>query len=148
MDYIHRCVFLGGTVTESPTITDQCGLSRRPSCSPWDDVRSPSGDTIFILQNGRDLGIMCGGMWTQCHLATCDDLTLMEGFWCGLEDDIRFVMPRAAVLVVKKLHQFRTVDRRIGFHRGRSGVQPMVITCGRHSAVRDPPAVRRSSSSE
>ncbi|KAL0181346.1 hypothetical protein M9458_023752, partial [Cirrhinus mrigala] len=29
------------------------------------------------------------------HLATCDDLTLMEGFWCGLEEDIRFIMPRA-----------------------------------------------------
>lgn len=30
-----------------------------------------------------------------CHLTTCDDLTLMEGFWCGLEDEILFIMPRA-----------------------------------------------------
>ncbi|KAL0150393.1 hypothetical protein M9458_054210, partial [Cirrhinus mrigala] len=29
-----------------------------------------------------------------CHLASCDDVCLMEGFWCGLDDDIRFVMPR------------------------------------------------------
>ncbi len=30
-----------------------------------------------------------------CQLTTCDDLALMEGFLCGLEDDIRFIMPRA-----------------------------------------------------
>ncbi len=30
-----------------------------------------------------------------CQLVTCDDLTLMEGFWCGLEDDIRSVMSKA-----------------------------------------------------
>ncbi len=31
----------------------------------------------------------------HCQLATCDDLTLMEGFWCGLVEDIRLVMRRA-----------------------------------------------------
>ncbi len=30
-----------------------------------------------------------------CQLVTCDDLTLMEGFQCGLEDDVRSVMPKA-----------------------------------------------------
>ncbi|KAL0177683.1 hypothetical protein M9458_026577, partial [Cirrhinus mrigala] len=37
---------------------------------------------------------MCGSLWTIVILP-CDDLTLMEGFWYGLEEDIRFVMPRA-----------------------------------------------------
>ncbi len=41
-----------------------------------------------------------------------------------------------SVLVIEELHQLRTVDRRIEFHRGRDGVQPAVITCGCHSAVR------------
>ncbi|KAL0157867.1 hypothetical protein M9458_045943, partial [Cirrhinus mrigala] len=27
-------------------------------------------------------------------LVSCDDVCLMEGFWCGLDDDIRFVVPR------------------------------------------------------
>uniref|UniRef100_A0A672QS63 DnaJ homolog subfamily C member 11 n=1 Tax=Sinocyclocheilus grahami TaxID=75366 RepID=A0A672QS63_SINGR len=30
----------------------------------------------------------------------------------------------------KEIHQLCAVDRRIGFHRGRSGVQPGVVTCG------------------
>ncbi|ROJ29139.1 hypothetical protein DPX16_13583 [Anabarilius grahami] len=29
-----------------------------------------------------------------CHQVTCDDVTLMEGFWCGLDKDIRFLMPK------------------------------------------------------
>ncbi len=41
-----------------------------------------------------------------------------------------------SVLVVEELHQLCTVDRRIELHRGRDGVQPAVITYGRHSAVR------------
>ncbi len=29
-----------------------------------------------------------------CHHASCDDICLMEGFWRGLNGDIRFIMPR------------------------------------------------------
>lgn len=29
-----------------------------------------------------------------CRQATCDDVCLMEGFKCGLDEDLRFVMPR------------------------------------------------------
>ncbi len=40
------------------------------------------------------------------------------------------------MLVIEELHQLRSVDRRIELHRGRDGVQPAVITCVCHSAVR------------
>ncbi len=44
---------------------------------------SPSGATIFIMQDGRDLEDFVQEFVDFCQLATCDDLTLMEGFWCG-----------------------------------------------------------------
>lgn len=28
-----------------------------------------------------------------CHRATCNVLTLMQGFWYGLEEEIRFLVP-------------------------------------------------------
>ncbi len=62
---------------------------------PKGDIRSPLGATIFFFQNGRDLDDYVREYVDKCHLATFDDLTLIEEFWCGLEDDIHFVMPRA-----------------------------------------------------
>ncbi|XP_058637522.1 uncharacterized protein LOC131543775 [Onychostoma macrolepis] len=67
------------------------------------------------------------------QLATCDDLTLMEGFWCRLDDDIHLVMPRADPCWSLKNY--------IDF--------ALWITCGRHSAVSPlsvPPVVPQLSS--
>lgn len=61
--------------------------------APKDD-NSPSGATIFIFQNGQELEDYVLEFVDKCHLSTCDSLTLMEGFWCGLDEEIRFVMPR------------------------------------------------------
>ncbi|KAI2647746.1 hypothetical protein H4Q32_023971 [Labeo rohita] len=51
------------------------------------------GITIFIFQNGRDLEDYVEEFVDTCHSASCDDVCLMEGFRCGLDDDLRFVMP-------------------------------------------------------
>ncbi|KAL0162119.1 hypothetical protein M9458_041515, partial [Cirrhinus mrigala] len=53
------------------------------------------GKTIFIFQDGRDLEDYVEEFISISHLASCDDVCLMEGFWCGLDDDLRFVMPKA-----------------------------------------------------
>ncbi|XP_073679963.1 uncharacterized protein [Garra rufa] len=53
----------------------------------------PDGYTTFIFQDGRDLEDYVEEFISICHLASCDDVCLMEGFWCGLDDDLRFVMP-------------------------------------------------------
>ncbi len=63
--------------------------------APKGGGNSHSGATIFIFQDGRDLEEFVEDFVNHCHLTTCDDLTLMEGFWCGLVEDIRLVMPRA-----------------------------------------------------
>ncbi|KAL0202454.1 hypothetical protein M9458_000472, partial [Cirrhinus mrigala] len=47
------------------------------------------GFTVFIFQNGRDLEDYV----EECHRAICDDVCLMEGFRCGLDDDLRFALP-------------------------------------------------------
>ncbi|XP_050959910.1 uncharacterized protein LOC127161286 [Labeo rohita] len=52
------------------------------------------GRTIYIFQDGRDLEDYVEEFISICHLANCDDVCLMEGFWCGLDDDLRFVMPQ------------------------------------------------------
>ncbi|KAL0160503.1 hypothetical protein M9458_044228, partial [Cirrhinus mrigala] len=52
------------------------------------------GINIFIFQNGRDLEDYVEEFVGICHHAKCDDVCLMEGFRCGLDDDLRFVMPR------------------------------------------------------
>ncbi|KAI2654669.1 Disintegrin and metalloproteinase domain-containing protein 29 [Labeo rohita] len=52
------------------------------------------GRTIYIFQDGRDLEDYVEEFISICHLASCDDVCLMEGFWCGLDDDLRFVMPQ------------------------------------------------------
>ncbi|KAL0182205.1 hypothetical protein M9458_021580, partial [Cirrhinus mrigala] len=52
------------------------------------------GFTIFIFQNGRYLEDYVEEFVGTCHRASCDDVCLMEGFRCGLDDDLRFVMPR------------------------------------------------------
>ncbi|KAL0162265.1 hypothetical protein M9458_041661, partial [Cirrhinus mrigala] len=52
------------------------------------------GFTILIFQNGRDLEDYMEEFVGTCHRASCADVCLMEGFRCGLDDDLRFVMPR------------------------------------------------------
>ncbi|KAL0165109.1 hypothetical protein M9458_040862, partial [Cirrhinus mrigala] len=52
------------------------------------------GFTIFIFQNGRDLEDYVEEFVNTCHRASCDNVCLMKGFRCGLDDDLRFVMPR------------------------------------------------------
>ncbi|KAL0157415.1 hypothetical protein M9458_048661, partial [Cirrhinus mrigala] len=51
------------------------------------------GFTIFIFQNGRDLEDYVEEFVGTCHCAICDDVCLMEGFRCGLDDDLRFALP-------------------------------------------------------
>ncbi|KAL0191910.1 hypothetical protein M9458_010206, partial [Cirrhinus mrigala] len=51
------------------------------------------GFTVFIFQNGRDLEDYVEEFVGTCHRASCDDVCLMEGFKCGLDDDLRFAMP-------------------------------------------------------
>ncbi len=48
-----------------------------------------SGGTVFIFQNGCNLEDYVEEFLDTCHHASCDDICLMEGFWCGLDDDIR-----------------------------------------------------------
>lgn len=33
---------------------------------------------------------------TISHQVAFDDVTLMDGFWCGLDEDIHFLMPRGS----------------------------------------------------
>ncbi|KAL1254475.1 hypothetical protein QQF64_016704 [Cirrhinus molitorella] len=53
-----------------------------------------SGATMFFFQRGRDLELYVEEFLNICHQATCDDICLMEGFRCGLDDDLLFVMLR------------------------------------------------------
>ncbi|KAL0166713.1 hypothetical protein M9458_038557 [Cirrhinus mrigala] len=52
------------------------------------------GITIFIFQNGRDLEDYVEEFVSTCHRASCNEVCLMEGFRCGLDNDLRFIMPR------------------------------------------------------
>ncbi|KAL0190782.1 hypothetical protein M9458_013480, partial [Cirrhinus mrigala] len=52
-----------------------------------------NGATIFVFQHGRDLDLYVEEFLNTWHQATCDDVCLMEGFCCRLDDDLRFVMP-------------------------------------------------------
>ncbi|KAL0149713.1 hypothetical protein M9458_054996 [Cirrhinus mrigala] len=73
--------------------------------------------TIFIFQNGRDLEDYMEEFVDTCHRASCDDVCLMEGFRCGLDDDLRHATWRS-LLDPAKLHQLRIVDERINVHMG------------------------------
>ncbi len=52
------------------------------------------GGTVFVFQHGSDLECYVEEFLDICHRAACDDVCLMEGFRCGLDEDLRFVMPR------------------------------------------------------
>ncbi|KAL0189545.1 hypothetical protein M9458_016644, partial [Cirrhinus mrigala] len=52
------------------------------------------GGTVFVFQNGRDLELYMEEFLDICHLAICNEVCLMEGFLCGLDEDLRFVMLR------------------------------------------------------
>ncbi|KAL0194554.1 hypothetical protein M9458_008126, partial [Cirrhinus mrigala] len=49
--------------------------------------------TILIFQDGRDLEDYVEEFVGTCHHALCDDVCLMEGFRCGLDDDLHFALP-------------------------------------------------------
>ncbi len=51
-----------------------------------------NGRTVFIFQDGRDSDYV-EELLNTCHRASCDDVCLMEGFRCGLDGEIRFVLP-------------------------------------------------------
>lgn len=50
----------------------------------------PNGATIFMLQGGRDLEEHVKEFVGVSHLAQCNDIALMKGFWIELDDE----MPR------------------------------------------------------
>ncbi len=47
---------------------------------------------MFIFQNGRCVEDYVEEFMDTCHQATCSDLTLMEGFRVGLDEQIQMVM--------------------------------------------------------
>lgn len=49
---------------------------------------------VFIVQNVWDLEDYVEQFVNICHRTTYDNLTLMEGFRCGLDDEIRFLMSK------------------------------------------------------
>ncbi|KAF4099569.1 hypothetical protein G5714_019695 [Onychostoma macrolepis] len=49
--------------------------------------------TVFIFQDGHNLEDYVKEFLSTCHWPSCDDICLMEGFRCGLDDKIRFVLP-------------------------------------------------------
>lgn len=55
---------------------------------------SPSGATIFMFQGVRDLEEYVEEFVGVSHLAQCNHIVLLEGFWIGLCDEIWLVMQR------------------------------------------------------
>ncbi|KAF4118917.1 hypothetical protein G5714_000968 [Onychostoma macrolepis] len=51
------------------------------------------GGTVFIFQDGRCLEDYVEEFIDTCHQAICSDLTLMEGFRVGLDEEMQIVMP-------------------------------------------------------
>ncbi len=63
--------------------------------TPRSNDRNQSTILRFLFQNGLELELYVQDFLNCCGWAAGDDLTLMEGFWYGLDDSIRFVMPMA-----------------------------------------------------
>ncbi|KAL1259022.1 hypothetical protein QQF64_009599 [Cirrhinus molitorella] len=98
-----------------------------------------SGATMFLFQRGRDLELYVEEFLNICHQATCDDICLMEGFRCGQDDDLRFVMP---LLDPTELHQLCTMDLRIPVGEvddDRSLVQPHQTDVAQTDPEHSPP---------
>ncbi|KAL1260180.1 hypothetical protein QQF64_008007 [Cirrhinus molitorella] len=53
---------------------------------------TPYWMAVFIFQDRQYLEDY--GFINICHRARCDDVCLIGGFCCGLDDDIRFVLPQ------------------------------------------------------
>ncbi len=51
------------------------------------------GATIFLFQKGRCMEEYVKDFITTSHQAYCSDLTLMEGFRVGLDEEIQMSMP-------------------------------------------------------
>lgn len=69
----------------------------------------PNNCPGLILQGGHSLEDYLEEFINISHCVTCDDLTLMDGFWCGLNEDVRFLMPKGCMLEFRRLHQFRSM---------------------------------------
>lgn len=54
----------------------------------------PDMTIVFIFQNGRTLEDYVEEFISVSHHTTCDNLTLMERFRSGLDDEIWMVMPK------------------------------------------------------
>lgn len=61
--------------------------------APMRGNRSLDGATVFLYQSGRK-PLYMEEFLDICHRATCDDICLIEGFRCGLDKDLHFIMPR------------------------------------------------------
>lgn len=67
------------------------------------------GGIIFVFHSGHSLEDYVEEFMNICHQATCDDLIIMEGFWCGLDEDLHFLMPRVdSLLQSDTVHQLPT----------------------------------------
>lgn len=62
--------------------------------APWSGKELKEGATVSIFQDGRFLEKYVKEFVDISLRATYSDLTLMEGFWCGLDDETRCVMLR------------------------------------------------------
>ncbi|XP_050958718.1 uncharacterized protein LOC127160104 [Labeo rohita] len=62
--------------------------------APMGNSPRTSGATIFIFQDCRDMEEYVEKFLSICYRATCSEITLMEGFWVGLDNESRMVMPR------------------------------------------------------
>ncbi len=76
---------------------------------------------MFVFQHGSDLECYVEEFLDICHRAACDDVCLMEGFRCGLDEDLRFVMPRGDPCWSLLSYINFAVDKWIHVHSGRSG---------------------------
>ncbi|KAL1276437.1 hypothetical protein QQF64_036060 [Cirrhinus molitorella] len=77
--------------TAEPPCKDDDNMTAKKNCS--EDSVSTAGTSRFTAEHGRDLELYMEEFLNICHQATCDDVCLTEGFQCGLDDDLRFVMP-------------------------------------------------------
>ncbi len=88
--------------------------------APMRGNRLLNGATFFVFQYGRDLERYVEEFLNICHQATSDDVCLMEGFRCGLDDDLQFIMPVEIPVGPAKLHQLCAIDERVCADRWRS----------------------------
>ncbi len=60
---------------------------------PREEDNLTDGGTIFLFQKGRCVEEYVEDFIVTSHQAHCSDLTLMEGFRVGLDEEIQMMMP-------------------------------------------------------